>query len=450
MNGKELAATWQTLGHKVLASVLVDHAAVFPVLDVLGRDLLWFTPKQARVWAAVLQCVDSNTPPTVEAVTVRCQQAGGNGYVQSIANQWTDEDNRKVVYHAEELRRLGTLAELRKIGRELQGVTDPQEVVGQIEYVGNRLGGLLAVTGNRRGDAKSVSESAWSAVDLFKGRAIPTGLDWLDKITGGFWPGMNVWVVAPYKMGKTTLMRNFLLNALENGKPADVYCAEGSREMFALDCQAMIATRLMCEWGERDLDKLRLSGLFILRRWQRGDAAYTKAEYEALGQARETWESYPVRVWDTKDGIRNLATMRHRVRKSALEHGSLLHLADYSQLFGDGKTLYERQSSTALAIQEMAGSFDVVMVMLAQKNEESIKYGAGSYTAGVKGGGDASAAADLMLVPMIDQEMKARMGVKIKYSRHTGLGRGEHIVNRTSGLILDRWFSSDPPPLGFG
>lgn len=447
MNTKELAATWQTLGHKVLSSVLIDNAAVFPVLDILGRDLLWFPPKQARVWSAILQCVDSNTPPTVEAVTVRCQS--GNGYVQSIANQWNDDDNRKVVYHAEELRRLGTLAELRRIGRELQAVTDPQDVTAQIEYTGNRLGGLLLVTGNRRGDAKSVSASAWDAVEMFQGRAIPTGLAWLDEITGGFWPGMNVWVAGAYKMGKSTLLRNCLLYALEQGKPADVHCAEGSRELFALDCQAMIATRLICEWGERDLDKLRLSGLFILRSWKSRDAVYTADEYNALNQAREIWESYPVRVWDTQDGIRNLATLRHRVQKSALEHGSLVHWGDYSQLFGKGKTIYERQSATALAVQEIAQEHGVVMCMLAQKNEESIKHGSNSYSAGVKGGGEAHAAADLLLIPKIEQDMKARFGVKIKYSRHTGLGNGTHVINRTSGLILDRWFKNDPPPVEF-
>ena len=79
-----LKTTWKALGHKVLASILVDHGAVFPVLDVLSNGLHWFTPKQAQVWAGVLQCVEEGIPPTVEAVQTRC---GVDGYVQAIANQ---------------------------------------------------------------------------------------------------------------------------------------------------------------------------------------------------------------------------------------------------------------------------------------------------------------------------------------------------------------------------
>jgi hypothetical protein len=438
MPAKELAVTWQMLGHKILSSILVDNAAVFPVMDVLGRDVVWFPGKQAQVYQGIIQCVDENTPPTIEAVTIRGQFP--NGYVQSIANQWNDDDNRKVVYHCEEIRKLGTLAELRRIGREMQQVTSPDQVEAHIDYIGNRLVGLSSLTSNRQGDAQTVSDSAWSAVDKFGGVCIPTGLSWFDDVAGGLWPGMNYWIVAAYKMGKSTLMRNCILSALDNDFPVDAYCAEGSREMFALDCQAMIATRLLCEWGERNLDHLRLSGLFLLRFWRSNKPLFTKAEYEATQQAREIWNSYPVRVWDTSDGIRGLSTFRYRVQKSRMMHNSQTHWADYSQLFGNSGTTYERQSKTAKVVQEIATSENVAVCMLAQRNEESIKYGE-SYSAGVKGGGDASAAADFMIVPHIDHELDNRMYVKIKHSRHTGTGNGTHIINRTSGLILDRWFA---------
>ena len=45
----DLATVWQSLAHKVIASVLVDSGAVFPVLDTLGRGLHWFPPQTAPV-----------------------------------------------------------------------------------------------------------------------------------------------------------------------------------------------------------------------------------------------------------------------------------------------------------------------------------------------------------------------------------------------------------------
>lgn len=446
MGAQELKTLWRTLAHKILASILVDHGAVFPVMDVLGHDSHWFPEPDAQVWRAVLQCVVEDVPPTVEAVTLRCVQH--NGYIQALANQWNEADNRVVVYHAQELKRVGALAELRRLGRELQELIDPADVEGGIQFADARLSGILAATTRRQGNAQSVSDSAWEKIEKFQGHGVPTGLEWFDQITGGLWTGMNYWLVAAYKMGKSMLMRNMILRALESGHAVDVYCAEGSRELFALDCQAMIATRLLCERGERRLQNLRLSGLFIMRVWRNGRAVLTKDEWKVINEAKDIWKTYNIRVWDTTDGIRNLAALRHRVKKSKMEYGSLIHWCDYSQLFGLGNTLYERQSKTALMVQEIAAGDDVTLCMLAQRNEQAIA-GGGGYSIGVKGGGEASAAADFLLMPSIDQEVPNTLNVTLKFSRHTGRGSGSHLVNLSSGLILDRWWDHKPAPLNF-
>jgi len=435
---KDLTAAWATIAHKILASVMVDDGAIFPVLDVLGKGTHWFPSKEAAAWAGVLRCMEEGVPPSVEAVGLRCQS--DNGYLQAIANGWTDDDNRQVVYLAGELKRLGSLAELHRIGAELQAVEKPDDLPAAVEYTEHRLSGIMAETSGRKGDAEAVSESAWGMVERFQGRGILSGLSWFDDITGGMWPGLNYWIVGNYKAGKSTCMRNLVLSALEQGQGADVYCAEGSRELFTLDCQAMIATRLLCEWGERDARKLRMSGMFLLRVWRDRLPTLTKAELEAVEQARTTWCGYNVRVWDANDGITDLATLRHLVQRSKFDHGSLVHWADYSQLFNDrGGTIYERQSATALAVQRIAQREGVVFGMLSQRNEAAINAGTSGYSIGVKGGGEASAASDATLLPMIDHEAHGQMSVELKYSRYSGLGKGSHTINPTSGLILDRW-----------
>lgn len=390
----------------------------------------------------MVQCYQENIPPTVEAVASRSEVE--HGYVQAVANQWNDDDSRKVIYHSAELKKLGMLSDLRNVGRDLSGLDDPAAVGTAIEYSMARLSGVAANQTNRSGDAHSVGESAWAELESENHTEIKTGIEWFDELAGGLWPGMNYWIVGAYKTGKTTLMRNIILDIAENGVACDVFCAEGSREMFALDCQAMIATRLLCERGELNQSKLRLSGLFLRRAWRRRDAVFTAQEHKALKDAREVWNTLNIRVWDTVDGIRNLVTLRHRIQQSRFEFGSIVHWLDYSQLFGEDGTIYERQSNTAKTVQEIAQAENVAVCVLAQRNESAIGGGGESYSVGVKGGGDASAAADFLLLPTIDHELDNVFHVRLKHSRHTGLGEGTHIINRSSGLILDRWFKTLP------
>jgi len=430
-----LQRTWETLAHKILASVLVDPGAVHPAHDVLGNSLHWWPKESAKVWQGVLQCMEAGALPTVEAVTARC---GVDGYVQTIANQFDSEDNRKLVYHAGELRRLGGLFEFRRLGHEMWKADDADELDAMVAYAETRLGGLLAEINNRQGDAKSVSDSAWEQIRKFDGNGVPTGLHWFDEMTGGLWPGMNYWIVAPYKMGKSSMMRSCLLTALEAGHACDVFCAEGSREWFVVQCQGMIATRVLLEQGYEA--PLRLSALFIFRAWRKQLAVFTKDELDALNEARRVWDNYNVRVWDTTDGIRNLVALRHRIRRSKHEHGSLVHWCDYSQLFNNdaGGSLYDRQSVTALKVGEIATSEKVAVCMLAQKNEASIRDSSG-YSSGVKGGGDANAVADFEFIVSRDEQMPKIMLLRLKYSRWTSKGSGEHFIIPCCGLIADRW-----------
>ncbi len=83
------------------------------------------------------------------------------------------------------------------------------------------------------------------------------------------------------------------------------------------------------------------------------------------------------------------------------------------------------------------------MCVIAQKNEEGVRSSEG-YSPNVKGGGDAGAAADFLLQPRIDPELNGVLNVRLTHSRHTATGGGTHTLNRSSGLILDRWVRDRP------
>lgn len=432
-----LPEAWGTLSRKVLSSVLVDDGAVIPVNEIIGSRAEWFAPKERPIWRAVRQCLDNNTPPTVESVSIRLNGAIEPGYVQVVANLFNDDDNRHLVYNTQDLRDLGMLANARQLGRELSEINDPGTIEAEVNRVVTELGGLLASKAQRAFQACDVSDSAWAMVKQFEGVGLPSGLGWFDELTGGIWPGMNYWVVAPYKSGKSTVMRNAVLNLARAGNPVGVFCAEGSREMFALDCQAMLATAILADHGLRG-NELRLSGLFIRRTyWRQG--VLTRQELDAINQAVEIWKQLPINVWDSRDGIQDLTTLKYLAKRSKLESGTQVFWADYSQRFGNASTLFEQQRQTSLFVQDFAAIESVAFCMLAQQSEEKIRdTNDSSHSPGVKGGGDAAAAADFMLIPKITQDNPV-MEVRLKLSRHSRAGKGHHYLNPSSGLMMDKW-----------
>ncbi len=439
-----LADVWGTLSRKVLSSVLVDDGAVIPVSDIVGGHHNWFPPKERPIWIAVRQCLDANTPPTIEAVTARVNGSVEPGYIQTIAHLFNDDDNRNLIYNTHQLRDIGILASLRQLGRELSDFNDVEKVGEAVNKASSELGGLLAGKTNRSPLAADVSEVIWGQLETGNEAAIPTGFKWFDELTGGLWTGMNYWIVAPYKSGKTTVMRNGVINTAQAGHGVGVFCAEGSREMFALDCQAMIATGILADQGLRN-DDLRLDGLFI-RRFYHRPGVFKSHELNAVNAARQIWEKLPIQLWDGRDAVTNLTTLRYLIKRSKLEYGLRVFWIDYSQLFGEGKTIYDRQSETSKAVQDITATEDVAICMLAQQNEEQVKNGNEGHSPGVKGGGDAAAAADFLLIPKIEQETPF-MELRLKLSRHTRPGKGHHYINKSSGLMMDKWIDVSTIPM---
>ena len=422
---------WSSLSHKVLSSILVDEGAIFPVIEVLKDDRESFPAKDRPVWDAVKSCVDENTIPTPEAVALRCNGRVKEDYIPALVNQFNDADNRKLIYNAEQLKAYSILHRAREMGRDLSNIAtinDVQEVASKTSV---ELGGLLAKRTERGANAFSVSYEAWSLAEKFQGNAVPTGLKWFDGLAGGLWGGMNYWVGAAYKSGKSTVMRNCILSAAEAGHHTIAICAEGSRALFALDCQAMLASRILAQ-DPVERNRLRLSGLLLLRNFNLG--IFNKAEAEAIQQARNAWERLPITVYDAKDGIFDLVTLRYVIKRDKVKYDAKAAWIDYSQLLGTGK-IYEKQSETALTCLRLAAEMDIAMCVLSQKNEEGVKSGS-SYSPNIKGGGEAAAAADFLFVPKIDFETNI-MDIELKLSRHTYPTSGAHLTSPSSGLFLE-------------
>lgn len=443
MTEKQIHETWVSLSQKVLSSVLADPGAAFPVLQIIGNNPHWFPIKDRPIWLAVNRCMDEMIPSTIEAVSSRSNGVSPE-YVRHIASRFNNTDNQLLIYNAEQLRDYGILMHSRELAKKfLEESLTTDNIERAINAASTELSGALVERTNRNSGAFAIGESAWDLVENFNGNGVPTGLKWFDRLTGGLWFGMNYWIAAAYKSGKTTLMRNCMLAAARDGHPVAGYCAENSREMFTLACIAMLATEYQID-RKTPITNCRLSAIRILMNWKRNRRSFRPDETEAIEWARDEWSRLPIRLYDSSDGIRDMATFQYLIKKDKIEYGVKVVWGDYSQLFGGSRgTLFERQSHVALKVQDIATVEKIAFCMLAQKNEAGIQAGGDGYSANIKGGGDATAAADFLLIPTIDQETKT-MKISLKHSRHTPSGAAEqHLIAPSSGLILDKWFEPD-------
>jgi hypothetical protein len=411
-----------------------DKGAAVKVFENIGDQGYMFPPKDRPIWAAVKQCFSENQPPLVDAVSVRLN--GNSGYARVIAGQFNDIDNVRLEENLKNLALIGRTMLVRQYGQELTQVT-PSNLEELTQTTINEIGNLTAQRSTVRHDAAGIDAELWKRLKENPWQPVPTGIKWIDDSIGGLWPTMNFWFVAPYKSYKTSIARNISLHASKSDYPVVFLAAEGERTMFVLDCQVMLATEYLILNGQHyqnvDLDSLK-----VLRAMS-GRQGLTNVEWDAIEYGRETFKGLPIYVYDSGDNITGIATLKHTVRKAKLEHGAQLVWLDYSQLFGDSDNVVERGAELSRAIMEIEAKNEVALGLIGQQNEETVKGYNKSHSPGIKGGGDAPAAADGIFVSRVDPEMPGVMYLKAKLGRRfAGSKEHTHYV-AASGLIVDNY-----------
>ena len=426
----KLLQVWETLANKVIAVCLTDQAAVSEIIAEVGSEKELFPGQQSDIWEAITGLFFDGDLPTVEAVAAKMGGEVEPGLIKLIQRQYTREDDENLIYNTKELFKLSQVAKIRKLGRMLSTVTQYDTMINKLGSTQREVDHVLTAKNARTRTTTELMAGIDHLIDR-NGQGIKTGMSFFDKLAGGSWIGMNYWIGGAYKSGKSTLMRNIALTALLNEQPVEIYAAENGAEIVALQFIVMLAILQMRKRGITDLPKLSVKA--VLQNY----AMFNRSSMTAYQEAKVIFESLPLEIYDTSDGIRHLPVMRAKVKKAKNDRGVQLFLADHSLLFGaetKGNT-YERAARVAETVQGLAVDEKISFWMCAQKNEESIKHGQKSYSPGLKGGGDAPAAADFVFIPKIDKD-SPMLEVELKLSRWTELDNGSHLIHRGSGLIL--------------
>jgi replicative DNA helicase len=185
-----------------------------------------------------------------------------------------------------------------------------------------------------------------------KDRTIPTGLPWLDRMTGGWKRGQFVIIGACTSVGKTVLGFQLARHAAKQSKKARYVLLEMKAEQMR--------DRLLSAEAQVDLNKLE-SGELSATEWER--IATTIGEMQG---------HQPHLVIDDRVPV-TLALIRDRCRKAKRTDGLDLVVVDYIGQVSEGRTgmsRYEHISAVARGLKQLAMELDITVIGLSQLNRQ--------------------------------------------------------------------------------
>jgi replicative DNA helicase len=425
------------LERALVGTLLAHNHTVVPVASALTPGDLT-DPLCRSAYSVILDLAHAGTPPNAYTVAAKLSlpvanlldlQARSNptlaSEIMALAHTLRQDANRRrVVGIAEDI--------LRDASR-----TDV-DVDGLVYVAVQQL--ARAVEGQTDRPADWTSIGAEVEAELTDEGALPgapTGMAWLTARTNGLRPGKFWSIIAPFKLRKSSVMRNMVIAAAEAKYQVLVCALEGTREDFYLDLWAMLATRYMHRTLPPDMyqDESVLDGEHLRARLR------TPAQHSALEQTRPQMAALGkyLRVLDARDRITDLGRFTARVQRERFLYGTQIVCIDYLQKLASTGKIFDRVERAVTTIQDVLAPEGITAVVLSQVNEEKIKAGDSDsdYSPGAKGGGDLPAASDYVLVTHYDAtKTPDLLTVNLKLARRALPGKKDYHINPASGLIL--------------
>lgn len=418
-----------TAERALLCVCLNDAHAVIPIMDVLEDPDYLSLPLHRQIYGAILALTRANVLPNVYTVADKASVPVLE--LQALAAGFNTKLSKEIIYTAEIIRKAalcrrvqaavaqaGELASVKTDDPQGLAVVCAEMVMGSVDAKSENDPSVSAV--GKRFDIE--------AADMTRGggRSIADKLAWLQEKTAGLRAG-KVWVIAaPYKCRKTTLMRNMVIAACRAGAALDIFALEGAESDTYSSLVAMLATEKLIAWGMRPQATFSDTFMLLGRR--------TPDQQHAITEARAEVDAWNLRIYDGRQGITRLDRLIHFVKRDRVLHGLNVFALDYLQLLGEGK-LFERMEASTHRLSNLTVEDGLTAILVAQVNEASI--GADNYSPGVKGGGDAAAAADYLITTKYNGAGTPDvLTVNLKLARHARVGVQNYWIEPISGVLL--------------
>lgn len=376
-----------------LGAVLLEP----PLFAEVNAKLLvddFFLPVHREIWSAML-AIDRREQPIdvllvadeLKAMGMLSRLEGGEIYLVKLAGECPVLGNLGhylgiVTANATARKLIAACAEA--MSRAYGGATEADELLD------DHAGAIMKIAQRSARDLRSITPVVEESMDIFEKRQIAknpvtgvaTGIDMLDRFTGGFQPGNHVVVAARPGVGKTAFALNVVLR--------HVLTRGGTALIFSLEMtESEVVERLFCIKGGVDSELLR-----------RGEIS--PLAWNDLNRAEAALAPAPIYIVDDQS---NISQMEATARRYAARHPEKLGLIviDYIQLaevvLGRGQTLSQGLGEVSKRIKRLAKKLRVPIIDVSQLNRDSEKEKRQPRISDLRATGDLEQDADIIIFP---------------------------------------------------
>ncbi len=232
---------------------------------------------------------------------------------------------------------------------------DTQKLISELGTVADELGEQLSLT-HEIPDMPTATAEAMARVREIRERVarggtpgIHTGLEGLDRMTGGMMPGTLNVIAARPRVGKTAFALFMALNAARNGHPVCLYSLEMSKEQLVFRLLGCIA----------DIEPSK-----ILK------GTLSAPEMKRIQRASDELERLP--IWIDERTDLSVADLRYQISLRRKQGRCEMVIVDYLQLMlspsEDRKSTNDQISAITRQLKLIAKENDIPVVLLSQLN----------------------------------------------------------------------------------
>lgn len=260
----------------VISGVLLDRSALGKIEDFLLPEH-FYSEAHRRIYEAALcvktqgSAVDTETVAARLKDTGRLSQVGGPAYISSILDATPApanvRDHAAIVFERWRVRRTIEICERAAIYGH--GVADAQSyvdsVVSRVAEIARQSPGKKAESNFDvlRRIVRSLREGLSDRPNSAK-RGLPTGIRGIDDLTLGLFAGQKTTIVAPPRVGKTTLALQIAMNVTRLGVAVGFWSTEMDRDELGV-CQLANLARVDSKRIQQAFQEPTLSA----EEWQR-------------------------------------------------------------------------------------------------------------------------------------------------------------------------------------
>ena len=344
----------------VLGALILEPEYLPDVAEIVEISA-FLTSKNGKIYGVMLSMLAEDVKIDLYTLTQRCKTVEGLGNPAAYLAKLTQAvgSGVNVLDHARQLAELESLRRLVMLGAELTaragaGTASPEEVGGwiarQVEEITARVVHADDITplSDAVRTALDDLERQQKAVQSGKCAGIPTGLQRLDALTGGWRGGQLVVLGGRPAMGKSAVMLHFARAAAVAGVPVCVFSLEMSDEQ--------LAGRMLVGGSGVDADAFRTGNV-------------KAAEWGKLEQAGADLSAMPVYLNDRA----NLSMNSIRSQCKAMHHRGRcgMVIIDYLQLAGHAShnpnpSREQTVAADSRAAKQLAKELAVPVILLSQ------------------------------------------------------------------------------------